>query len=115
MAAGRLRGGSGRLGILGMCSLALRIVAVGPGMSEPCVAIAGTGLPRAGGPRLGWEFGGCGGHDDGDGNGGGGGYGRRFALFLGAGLRGVVSGTISTNLIIKSLPLRWVVWRPTHH
>ena len=40
--------------------------------------------------------------------------GRRFAPRLGAGLRAVVSGTLSPNRVIESMSLRWVVWRPTH-
>ena len=87
-------------------SLTLRVVAVDPNRLEPRVAVTGTRLPRlkklrAEYDRAEYEFGDCGGHDNGGGGGdggGGGGYGRRFAPSadgasrrrLGAGLRGVV-------------------------
>ena len=101
-------------------SLTLRVVAVDPNTLQPCVAVTGTKLPREKKPRAEQDFGDCGGHHNGGGGGDGGGgdgYGRRFAPSadgasrrrLGVGLRGVVSGTPSPNLVIESMSLRWVV------
>ena len=72
-------------------SLTLRVVAVDPNTSQPCVTVSGTSLPRAKKARAELAFGDCGGHDNGGGDGGGGGGdgdgggggcgggGRRFA------------------------------------
>ena len=100
-------------------SLTLRVVAVDLNILQPCVAVTGTRLSRAKKPRAEQDFGDCGGHHNGGGGDGGGGdgYGRRFAPSadgasrrrLGVGLRGVVSGTPSPNLVIESMSLKWVV------
>ena len=65
-------------------SLTLRVVAVDPNRLEPRVAVTGTRLPRL--KKLRAE------------------YDRAEYEF----------GDCGGHLVIKSMPWRWVAWRPTH-